>query len=252
MPTELANLVSLVGLRADRAVKLVSGGSSLRHDFDVNPQDFLDQAEFDFEFGGNAALLNAVTNAKRAITCQIDQVLSCFGFKIARITYQDKIAQLAAMGFVAPRILRRVSNTRNLLEHEYKAPTEDQVAEALDLAALFVEASNRPLGMFMDEFDLVDKDEVLDHYSGKRGLSFSYRQKPDAKETISFAFRVIAYDNGETRPELGVKPIAEPCFVANDSPYFAPLVRLVVAGDNTARIDRATSSLFMRLASGGA
>lgn len=107
---------------------------------DLKPEDFLEQSEYDFETGGKTALLNSITNAKRAIYCQIDEIIDFWGFDSKKIKIGKKIDMLNEMGFLAPRILRKVSDSRNLLEHEYKRPIIKDVEDALDLASLFIAA----------------------------------------------------------------------------------------------------------------
>lgn len=163
MSKDLHSLVSQLGITKDRALALCSGGIILNHDFDVSPEQFLEQAEDDYESGGSPALLNSITNARRAIRCQLDKVIHCVGLASQKTTFRDKFLLLKDIGFVAPRILRKVSDNRNLLEHEYKNPSLKDVEEALDLAALFVEATNRNLVSFSSEFSLGDRDE---HFEG--------------------------------------------------------------------------------------
>ena len=127
MTSNLKTLVATLGIDSDRAVILPNSGDYLRHNFEVNPEDFLEQAEEDYENGGNAALLNSITNAKRAIRSQIDEALYYLGFDPHKMRIQRMVELLREVGDVAPRILRKVDDTRNLLEHEYKMPTIQEV-----------------------------------------------------------------------------------------------------------------------------
>jgi hypothetical protein len=56
MAETVPELIDALGLREESVVKLLSGGSGLRSNFEVTPEDFLDQAEADYEFGGNEAV----------------------------------------------------------------------------------------------------------------------------------------------------------------------------------------------------
>jgi len=89
---------------------------------DLNAESLLDQAEQDFEAGGQGKFINSITNAKRAIQYRIDELIEHFGFD-KNLGNQKKIEILTKIGFTT-RILRKVSSARNLLEHEYKLPTE--------------------------------------------------------------------------------------------------------------------------------
>ncbi|MEA2075447.1 MAG: hypothetical protein U9O85_06905 [Euryarchaeota archaeon] len=41
-------------------------------------------------------------------------------------------------GIIAPQILKKINDKRNLLEHEFKKPSLEQVEDALDVATLFI------------------------------------------------------------------------------------------------------------------
>src|SRR5947209_8565996 len=49
--------------------------------FDIRPNDFLRFAKQDFETTDTRGIVNALTNAKRAIDCQTDKILSIFKIK---------------------------------------------------------------------------------------------------------------------------------------------------------------------------
>jgi hypothetical protein len=240
MSKELKTLIESLGITEDKVIKLSSGGSSLNHDFDINPEDFLQRAEDDYEIGGSAALLNSITNAKRAIHCQIDQALLCLGFNTKRWNLPKKAELLVRLGFVAPRILKRVTHTRNVLEHEYVSPTLEQVEEALDLAALFVEATNRHLEGFGHEFYIGNHDEQVDsfHFRKELGFHFGYEEK---------GFQIWGRTN--VSPELNPRTDVEigEAFIKPNDEIFIDIVRLVVAGDNEVKVKKALVQFFTTL-----
>ncbi len=131
MPSALKKALAELGITRSRAVKLISGSYSLSYDLGISPQEFLSQAENDFESGGGSARLNAISNAKRAISSQLDQALFCLGFTPTRMDTRKKLRLFGDLGFVAPRILKKVSQARNLLEHEYRAPTKTRVSVSI-------------------------------------------------------------------------------------------------------------------------
>src|SRR5687768_4312811 len=138
----LRKMVAAVELRPRDAMKVFDTGLELSADLEIRPEEFLNQAEEDLERGGDAARLNAITNAKRAIHCQIDSNLIWLGYKPARWSIRRKVEVFSSLGVVAPRILERVTEARNLVEHAYQAPTDQQVVDAVDLALLFTEAAS--------------------------------------------------------------------------------------------------------------
>src|ERR1051325_7929482 len=97
------------------------GDMSLDHEFDIDAEEFLKFAELDIEGGDERAFVNALSNSKRAIDCQVDKILYCLSLNTKRQNFPSKIELLKEIGIVAPRILRKVISKRNYLEHEYKS-----------------------------------------------------------------------------------------------------------------------------------
>ena len=136
----------------------LGGGGFGMTELKTSPVEFLTLAEDDFERGGLAALVNATTNAKRAIVCQLDQLLISFGYPSLRWNVPKKIERLRALGLLTPSLLRKVVDIRNILEHEYATPELEKVEEALDIASLFVMSASAMFIPFDDvlEFSLPD------------------------------------------------------------------------------------------------
>jgi hypothetical protein len=237
MSSDLKLLIEKLGVKEDKAIKLCSGGRELVDDVDLNPTDFLERAEEDYELGGSASLLNSITNAKRAIHCQIDQTLTSLGFNSKRWNLPQKIDMLNRLGFIAPRILKRVTDARNVLEHEYSAPTIQQIEESLDLAALFLGATNRYLENFGDEFSIGNRDEQVDAFCCKNELRFSFGYKEKG-------FNVVAFSNVSPECELRTDFVVGRVFIKPTDEIFPNVIRLVVASDNDVKIEKALKSFF--------
>jgi len=118
----------------------------------LKPWDFLDFAKLDLRADDPRSCVNALSNAKRALDCQIHSILFAFGlYNISQDEdwgFKRKIDTLKRFHVAMPRILRKVTDTRNLMEHDYMLPGYDQVEDFVDVAALFVEATNRYLFSF--------------------------------------------------------------------------------------------------------
>ncbi len=210
----------------------------------MDPEDFLEQAERDYELGGVSARVNAITNAKRAIRCQIDKLLTSFGFDVSRMKIQQKVKLVQRMGFVAPRIIQRVDQARNLLEHQYKAPSMRKVEEALDLATLFVEACGRNLHLFEGEFNIGNED---DHISTtvctfRNELSIDFL---DDKKVFDVGARKGQTNESDTRPGIQVGDTT----IAPGDAIFPDLVRiaLLASKDRQERLKNAIQELFKTL-----
>jgi len=237
MQQDLGEIVREIGLKRGNAVKLISGGRGLRGGLGVTPSEFLQQAEDDLEAGGTSARLNSITNAKRAIFSQVDQILLSFGFQPGGLGTREKLRLFLDLGFVAPRLLRRVSDARNLLEHEYRLPTQEEVEDAFDLASLFVEASQRYLLIFEGDFCVGNKEDQMDPYGFEKQLDVSY----DEHQRDFGVWGTINVSKFERRT------IGEAMIIKAGDPFFNDLVRLGVAGERAGRVKRALDRFLSRV-----
>ncbi|RPJ74972.1 MAG: hypothetical protein EHM20_09715 [Alphaproteobacteria bacterium] len=134
----LNEFLSLMSLAAGRIVISTDEKISLEYDgFNIQAREFMKYAETDLEQGTTQGLVNALSNAKRAVDCQVDTVLGCFGL-LSRRNFSEKIKALGQLGIVTPRIVSKVVRARNYLEHEFIKPTREQVEDAVDVAYLFI------------------------------------------------------------------------------------------------------------------
>lgn len=117
------------------------GMGSLTFPFEQTGDDYLKSAERDLQHEDNAGNINALTNAKRAIDCQLEALISKFGLQKKK-TFPERTSQLQRIGLVAPRILQKVNKTRNFLEHEFMVPERSAAEDAVDIATLFVKVTN--------------------------------------------------------------------------------------------------------------
>ena len=167
-------------------------GPSLDHVFDVTPEEFLDLAEQDFERGGDSARINCITNAKRAFECQVDKLLYCVGYDPRALgKIQKRLQRLREVGFLAPRILRKINDARSVLEHEYVLPSPEEAEQGLDLASLFIEATNRYISPLNGDFLIGKENEwcesgLFRHFRNQISFGFEETDKQ---------FRIAAFKN---------------------------------------------------------
>jgi hypothetical protein len=214
--------------------KSVSGGNALSSDFEHDAEDSLQAAEDEFELIDYAG---ALTSAKRAISCQIDEVLECLGYPWKRKQLREKLDLIARCGFAAPRILKRVNDARNLLEHEYVHPTPETTEEALDIATLFVNATRRHFQMFMGEFYVGNGAERIDQFHFRRELSFTFNDNTPE-------FRVSGYVDVSPEDAPTTHSSVGHVSVSASSSVFPTLIKLTVAGDHDHKVAVAFHELF--------
>jgi len=180
MPS-LEKIVKAVGIDWTNTFINWSGGVALECDFDISPTDFLRFANQDFQNKDKRGIINAITNAKRAIDCQVDTLLACIGYSpntklpqnvmdyIKRHSLSDehvdtsqKLKLIRTLEVAPSNLISKIRGIRNLLEHEYKLPTEAQANEALELATLFVGSVNNVLNTFVDGFYISSEEGIFE------------------------------------------------------------------------------------------
>lgn len=90
-------------------------------------------------------LVNALSNAKKALHLRLEDL--CLGFGAVDLknfrTFPALIKYIRDCGLVAPRVLDRLNAQRNAVEHDYLLPVESDVETFVDVAHLFVAATDR-------------------------------------------------------------------------------------------------------------
>jgi hypothetical protein len=110
--------------------------------------------------------INALANAKRAIQCQVEIIAAAFGLhKLPsgeRQHFPQKLEFCKRCGVIGPRVLNKLNYVRNQMEHEYHVPARDEVEDFVDVAELFLDATNYILYHFPIEVEFGSLEEV-DH-----------------------------------------------------------------------------------------
>jgi len=246
--TAVRKVFAQLGIERSKAIRLLDGGGSLDTPFAVDAEDFLQQAEDDYELGGNSAPLNAVSNAKRAIHAQIDGVLSALGYNIRNQGIDRKATLFGELGFVAPRILKRVNDARNILEHEYAMPTMEQVQEAIDLATLFVNATRRHTVLWEHCISIGNRDLQLNSnaFSKEVRISFEHGERSSRLvgeiEVLPLYERLDQWERGNHTGHV----VGDVVLSAQD-PLFKEFIRLIIANDRERKAQQALNRIFDQL-----
>jgi hypothetical protein len=109
-----------------------------------SPRTFLDWARRGLVEGSEYGLSNGLTYAKRAACCRIDRLIRNYHFlRFGRANYPDKAALLESVGILVPSIIQElIIGPRNELEHEYVSPSVSGVRHAIQIADLFLAATD--------------------------------------------------------------------------------------------------------------
>jgi hypothetical protein len=141
-------MISLKRFRKSSSVAITSyEGNQIDIPFEIDSRSFLKFAESDYRKKYPHHMVNALSNTKRAIECQLDSLLYAFGLfgraQKERWSFRKKADSLSYLGILAPDILKKINRKRNLLEHEYHPRERPEVEDALGVAKLFIEYTDR-------------------------------------------------------------------------------------------------------------
>jgi hypothetical protein len=189
---DLKEFLKKTELNWDKVIAVPDGGTALDYEFEIEPEDFLRFAEIDSNNIEKHSLVNGLSNAKRAIDCATEKVFRIFELTPVKNNFPLKLRLLQDIGVVAPRIINKVNQTRNLLEHEFKIPTRENVEDAIDIANLFVSSIRGVLSSVWTDFYLQENDDESESLIGTIYFSFDPTKKewkvsvsnPDSNFTI--------------------------------------------------------------------
>lgn len=196
--------------------------------FDINPEDFLEFAKKDIKTNDLHGMVNALSNVKRSIDSQTAKIFHCLGIDKNEWNlrnYPPKRELLEQLGVVSPNILRKVVTSRNYLEHDYKSPELETVEDAIDIASLFIEASNKKLDVWAnfwisnEEESYMNLENYLDiffkpfegvfrvvGYYDKKQIGEIIITNSNKEEYKSFLILAISWEMGKVSNEL-IQPL---------------------------------------------
>jgi len=197
---------------------------SLSYTTDLKPKDYLKFANEDVESGLTHSRINALSNAKRAIDCQVDNILDALGMRKGN-NFPSRIESMESLGLAAPRIIKKVVKLRNRLEHEYYYPSNEEVEDAIDIAHLFIEATSSPFGSMMTAFYVAKEvahitddrkriDEIVNHDYRIRG--YTYRESVFVEfdtENKCFYLDFVLDNNAVVQIDIGNTDLLYPSLV---------------------------------------
>lgn len=149
----------------------------LEFPFEIHAQHFLDIAEEDLLSNDLRGNINALTNAKRAIDCQVEAIIEVLSLRKAR-QFPVKLERINEIGLVAPRVLKRLNKLRNALEHDFVSPSRDEVEDFIDVASLFIELSNGLFRMYACQFAVYDQQT----HGNKNGFQVNLNRDDNSME----------------------------------------------------------------------
>lgn len=130
---------------------------SLEFSTEITPSQYLEYARKDLQDVGDArSIINAVSNAKRALHLQVDTIANGYGYqKLKRNSkFPAKLEFLGEIGIATPSIIFKLNALRNKVEHEYAVPDLEQIKDYCDVVELFLRSTESTITIFPDVVEL--------------------------------------------------------------------------------------------------
>lgn len=188
-------------------------------DSQISADQYLDFARRDFAAGNEQGLINAMGNSKRAFHLMVDTLLGAYGLlaQNKRCHFVQKLELLDRCELISLRILRRLNSERNAMEHEFRAPKADDVADAIDVCRLLLLAMERLCDTAYHIGTAGHRDSgkhVLIELDPERGMIVGTELlNPNVVSIDSFGFSVVMpfVQGGKLKVAQGM-PDSEPLF----------------------------------------
>lgn len=194
--------------------------------FDLTPEDFLEFAKEDYRNLDNRGLVGVLSNSKRAIDCQVDWIISYLGFDYLcfneknypnikeiinefekEISYDNtlsfKLRFIQALEIAPTFLISKIRKFRNRLEHEYIVPKENEAREAIEIAELFINATQNIIWhKFFSDYFICNEYDKNDIKIKAPHVRVGFDLQCSKKASINLYYRI---DN-ENKGEIIIKP----------------------------------------------
>ena len=177
----------------------------------VSPAEFLQWAIADIGPGGRRGIASAVTNAKRAIHCRINEIIFPFRVSFAnnwplRPDTDLLLKVLRRAQVPSQSVVRLLTDQRNAFEHQYRLPTQQDARAAVEIADLWVNRcqdhvrpritiAGLPILSFRVTYDSKRHRETVQIQLNERGpvMFFSDRRRCIVKLGVNGSLAEIPY-----------------------------------------------------------
>jgi len=131
-------------LTAARAIRGNNANTCSLNGHWTKPATYVEWARRGFRDANDYGLANAITYAKRAACCRIDRLIHNYHLRrLHRGSFPEKIQALERIGIDIPSVIQElIIYPRNELEHDYSPPDAGTARRAVDIATLFLTATD--------------------------------------------------------------------------------------------------------------
>lgn len=219
------------GSRFTYAVPSSTAGFSKINPNGPEPREYIVFARADVRRADQQGCINALSNAKRGVHLSVESLVQLYRLsRYARKAGFPGLLQLLQQLEVFPtRLMAVLNRRRNVMEHEYAAPTYEETTEFVEMAELFVDLCYRFF-----------RAAVIGVYVGEESVCREYRIDP-----IAFALAVsevsapssfetpdgtIHYNILKETPRVVIKQVP---LDADNQTEWAPIVSLLAHCTNS-------------------
>jgi hypothetical protein len=235
------------------------GGTQLSVNYPISPEEFLTFAKADVYSEGTRGLVNALSNAKRAIDCQANGFITAIGLDPDNLKSQLgaeaiellgsaradagiplKFKFLQALSVATPTVVARIRRLRNDLEHGYRKPSKRNVDDSIGIAELFVQACKGRMRSF---FDTISFGSGYDRGANEWGeinncVHLNYKHGKGTSIVVRYWPKARTEENRKPSKEITVRP--------GDSEFF-PLLKLIWNSEWDRDMSSVVATLFRDL-----
>lgn len=195
--TEVKNIIQII-LQTDEIERDSSCGSDVSIPiYDISSEEFLDFAENAIASETKEGIVNAISNLKRALDCEMDMFFESINvkriFDKKNLKFEKKSQFLADIGLFPIQTINKLNFMRNKLEHEYKTP------EIYDLYAYYelVWSVVRILDLYLELLYINGEIDAELHIENN---VYYLTMKYDVKE-CAFVFEIKDWTKGKEREQ---------------------------------------------------
>ncbi len=194
---EVKDIIQII-LQTDEIERDGSSGSDVSIPiYDISSEEFLDFAENAIAFETKEGNVNAISNLKRALDCEMDMFFESINIKRIfdkkNLKFEKKSQFLANIGLFPIQTINKLNFMRNKLEHEYRTP------EIYDLYTYYelVWSVVRILDLYLELLYTNSEINVKLHIENN---VYYLTMKHDVKE-CAFVFEIIDWTRGKEREQ---------------------------------------------------
>ncbi len=206
---KLSHLFEISNLDWRNLVFTPDTGTKLTHRFPLMPSDFLRFGTEDIASKSLRGYVNAISNAKRAMDCQIERMTSALGFAPTQLRVQlgkslvrmieGRAAPthlpfvyrfLESLGAFTPSLVDRVRLLRHDVEHRFQRPTRRKATEAVEIATLFVRATEGIATDITDGFFFGGESDKPGMFGNGFRFSIDFHSSEPHAEAIFYGVKI--------------------------------------------------------------